>query len=409
MGGLLVFYLLLKAGGMVRPAVPTLVFGLATFSVHMGHEARGYAQALLFVLLAALLALLSAEVSLRGARCRTALAVATGLSCGAALWTNYLSLFPVIAILLWSFLGLRRHRSHRLAVLPIIVMALVSLPLLGLLPMQLGARPLQEAGRPWWHDQTLLLAWMNLSDFHTLMFSCHPLQYAVWGLVSILVLVSFVLILRRWQHEDSRFHLLMLGLALSPSLGIVLLNLIFDKHLSTLRYVGLGLPGLSVLVSYWPNTLLDSKRKVGAGILALLLLAQFTGVNLGLERTPGQGDTRIRSTVEAIESLASPLSQVVVIGAGSGRGYPGSVIHELSPETMMAVLYGWGFSDVDALGRQVATFEQVCMMYSLEIASWDAERAFVAFLTTNGGYEEAFRIGTATCFHRTTPVESPGE
>jgi hypothetical protein len=366
----------------------------------MGHEARAYALALFFILAGALFAFLSVAAWAQSAARAAAFSVLAGLCCGAALATNYLALFPVVAILLW-YLIIAWRQSRWLALLPAVVAGGIGLLLLSLLSNQVGARPHQFAGRLGVLQQIWLLVWMNLADFHTSMVPSKPLQYLVWGILGFLVVISVVQVARRWstmERKEQRLLLLLLFLSLAPSAGLAVLNILFDRHLSLLRYMAFALPGLALAVSYGIATLLSSRRALGAGLLAVLLLLQVSGINWGLEQTPEQGDSGMRSVVKAVEASPAP-SQLVVVGAGYGRGYPGSVIYELDPETEMVVLHR--DSDLDLLLGQASGYAEVCLFLSMEGFTSEVEHELLQRLREGGHRTEVNHTGTILCLQKT--------
>jgi hypothetical protein len=398
--GALLLYLLLRAGRIPFPWIPTIVFGLTTFGVHMGHEARAYAFALLFILAAALFAFLSVDTGIDDKRRAAGLAALAGLCCGAALASNYLALFPVMAVLLWHLICAWRQ-SRWLALLPSLIAAAIGLLLLTLFSNQLGARPHQFAGRLGFLQEIWLLLWMNLADFHTSMIPSKPFQYLVWGILGFLVVFTLVQVARRWstmERKEQRVLQLLLLLGLAPSAGIAVLNLLFDRHLSSLRYMAFALPGLAVAVSYGITSLMSSRRRFGVGLLVVLLVLQVSGVNWGLEQTPGQPDTTMRSLARAVEASPAP-SRLAVVGAGYGRGHPGTVIYELDPETEVVVVYG--DSDLDQLHDQASGYAEVCFFLSMEDLTSEVEHELLQRLRDEGRYTEVVYTGATLCLQQT--------
>jgi hypothetical protein len=381
----LIFYLLLRAGHIPFPLVPTLAFGLTTFGVHMGHEARPYPLALLFILLAALFAYCSVDVAAQHRSRAVGYAVAAAICCDAAFGTHYLALFSVSVILIWHIVMVWPV-SRWLAVLPTLAAIPAGLMIATVLLDQIGLRPQQFAGRPGAYDQIMLLLWMNLIDLHASMIPSKALQYLVWGLLALFGTFSIVTMATHWPTMESkkrRLLVLLLLLGVVPSVGLALLNLLFGKNLTAPRYVGFALPGLAALVAYGIVELLSSRRRLGILLALILVLAQLTGVNWGREDAPGRGDSILRSLTNAVE--ASPASpRIVVIGAGYGRGYPGSVIYELEPQTEVVVLYK--NSDLDLLQEQVSGYAEVCVFLSMEDPTSAVENEFLRRIEEKGIY-----------------------
>ncbi|MEM9090656.1 MAG: hypothetical protein AAGC93_18150 [Cyanobacteria bacterium P01_F01_bin.53] len=388
-GTVLSLYCLLKAGKFEQSFVPTLVYALSTGAVLMGHEARAYALASLFIGLGALFAYLASEMtSERNSRqvvhksrsdnkSRLVIyAVAMALCCGVAFQTNYLALFPVSIILLWFVIYL--WSTLRLLTLFFPMMA-VSIWLIGFPSFltQLSARPQAAAGFIGFLPEVGKILKMNIGVVWTPIFDSSGLTVVFGGVLIVLLGTSFRQILGYWSNTNRKLLLLLLGLALSPSVGLFLMDVLSDKNLNAYRYLLFAGPALTALLTYGlthsrpvglPARLfarVPSRfpvRLTGRKILLLVLLGlQLIGINWGTERTRGWGGSHFRSLASTIQASSSA-STIVVIDAGGGRGYAGPVVYELAPTTMVSFLLK--DSTVSEMYASLQQYDDIWLLYS---------------------------------------------
>jgi len=164
---------------------------------------------------------------------------------------------------------------------------------------------------------------------------------AVFGTVLILAAISLLYVQNSWRLIDKKLFTMMAGLAVVPSLGVLVLDLLFSKNLGKSSYVFFAGPAIAYLL-----TLATGNRREPADegsrdvpsrlagvvgfVLPVFIGLQLTGINFGLERTPGFAGSTLRSLAGRIE--ASSPTPMVVIGAGHGRGDPATLIYELAPD-----------------------------------------------------------------------------
>jgi hypothetical protein len=130
----------------------------------------------------------------------------------------------------------------------------------------------------------------------------------------------------------------------------------------------------------------------------VLLLAQASGVNWGQEQTLVWGDSTMRSLAKAINASAAS-SQVVVIGIGWGRGYPGKAAYELDPETMVLMLYP--DAELEEVLDQVAGYKEVCLMRSGEGRTYELEIELLEIFEGSAANSESLRLARTVCWRMT--------
>jgi len=145
--------------------------------------------------------------------------------------TYYLALFPVGVILSWFFVNLWPV-SRLIAVAP----PLVSVSLAGLdfllfcsnlghdRPSSLGLLVLPQKAKYCSHEFA--------EHLDALPYSYQPGSGSgVYMSLTVLVGLTLVHLLRHWQEINRGLWILLLGLASAPSLGVTILDFVFDKHL----------------------------------------------------------------------------------------------------------------------------------------------------------------------------------
>jgi hypothetical protein len=387
----LVFYLLLRCGGIEYPLLPTTVYAMSTAAVYFGQEARPYALAILLVTMGALFAYLAWRARQQNQRSAIVYALAMAVGCGVAFQTHYLTLFPVGVILLWFFMILW-PASRLLAVGP----PLISVFLAGLgfatFLSQLGARPSQLVGFVGIVAEMKMLLSLNLQSLWT----PYPipleqsLTQGVYLGFATLTGFSLVAILRQWHATNQRFWILLGGLALSPSLGVIGLDLVFNKHLHNLRYLILAGPAFAAIATYGIVQLLARRRLLGVSLFTIILGLQMFTINWGRPQGfrvhPGLD---MRSLAELIRTSSSP-SHLVVIGEGDRNesGHPGSVIYELTPATEIVVLEA--ARDLQEFEANIRDYDDIWLVFSVDRGTTEVEYALLGRLQKSGRYQEIF-------------------
>lgn len=385
LGTVLVFYLLLRVGQIRYPLIPAFIFGLSTSSIHYAHEARSYSLALFFIILGAFFTSLADSISNRNRDRAFLYSLFMAIFCGLAFGTHYLALFPVVGILLWHLFN-QWSKSTFLATVPIILAGFIAL--LGIIPLllQIDQRPHQFAGFPGFYQVFSALILMNILVFYSPMITSSALLRFSSCLISVLMGISSAQLLKSWPNCNRKFLLLMLLFATTPTFGLLLLDVSFNKNLHSYRYLIFATPAITVVLSYGIVNLIFSKRRIGVFLLGTLLVFQLTGINWGKENTPIYEGSNMRSIAKAIKKFSSS-SHLVVIGAGYGRGHPGTVIYELDPATMLIILNK--NTDMNNLLNQVVNYEDVWLIrdrYANNIAA-DIENKFLECLKERSDYK----------------------
>jgi hypothetical protein len=155
------------------------------------------------------------------------------------------------------------------------------------------------------------------------------------------------------------------------------------------RYLTFAGPALAVVATYGIMMLISTRRRLGMFLLIILLGLQIVGINWGFEEGHwGQGKSTLRSLASTIKISSLP-SHIMVIGEGAGRGYPGALIYELEPHTMIAVL--GSDSDLEALQSKVQDYDDIWIAFSTDSETVDIENDFLNRLQKSGHYTEIFR------------------
>ncbi len=398
LGAVLTLYLLLRAAKVEGALFMTLVYALSTGAVHSGHEARAYALAGWLILTAAWLGYRAGELARRSRIRAAACALAVALAGGLAFHVNYLTLFPVAAVVGWLAICLWRDSRTLALATPVITLAIGALGRTTLLE-QLDQRPKQLSGFVGFPSELLNLLTMNVQVLGI------PLPGGGWqistavalGLFVALLGLTLVQIYRRWPEVNRRLWLLVVALATVPSAGMMLLDMAFDKHLHASRYVNLAGPALAVLVSYGLVTIVGSRSRVQRALsLACLPVILISNVNWGQELCPnGEFGGNARTLAGLIGKTSSPV-HVVVLGEGHNHaGNPGSLIYELDPRDPVGV-FGYR-TDLDKLIEKIASYDDLWLIFSTDSGTRRAENELLQRLEGSGSYRGILRYGNS--FH----------
>jgi hypothetical protein len=211
----------------------------------------------------------------------------------------------------------------------------------------------------------------------------------VYGGLVVLIVSSCAQLLLRWRALNQKFWTLLLGLACTPSAGILLLNLLFEKSLRRPRYLAFAEPAVAVIMAYGITRLLVSRQHVGWVLVVILLGVQLLGINWGAENQPLIG-SKMRSLARTIEA-ASARSHVVVIGGAShGRGQPGALLYELDPHITVAVLTS--SHDPESLLPKLQGYEDIWICFwSGDWVTRRVEQDLLSRLQQSGHYRELWR------------------
>lgn len=392
LASVVLFYLLLRSSGSARPFAPALVYSLSSGAVHYAHEARNYSLALLMLLAGVYLAYLTTQIEPKNRRNLWMSSISIGLFLGLAFQTNYLTVFPVIFVLLWYLFWLPKGRRLE-SMLAILTAVSISLFAVTTLVGQLGARPKQFQKITSFGEELRKIFDFNFEMLWNPVVGSSGIQVAVIGALIVLAIVSLSYVNVAWKMIDRRLFSLMVGLAIVPSLGVLGLDLVFSKSLGKSSYVFFAGPAVVYLLTLATANQREEETatsdrpispltSVASWVLPFFVALQLTGINFDLERTPGFAGSSLRSLARQIE--ASGRSPVVVIGAGHGRGDPATVVYELDPETPVCVLNP--DSDIAALSSELAVFEEIWIVFAKGRVTADTEQLLLENLTSSGGY-----------------------
>jgi hypothetical protein len=393
----ILLYLLLCAFGFYRPFWPSLVYSLSSGAVHYGHEARNYSLAMFFVMLATFLAYFFKQIDFNRRLHFWIITVSLAACCGLAFQTNYLTVFPIIALLTWCFMW--APMKQRMYVIPTIILSVV-FSLIGFRPLltQLEARPNQFQKALGVGQELLKIIDANFVILWSPVTSSSGIRWTVIGTVLVLLLLSTAYMKSAWSAIDKRLLTLMAGLAAAPSLGVMALDLLFSKSLGKSSYVLFGTPAIVVLLTLAvgersprmdgePRSPAGSLARIVGFIIPFFIGLQLTGINFDLERTPEFAGSTLRSLAGKIE--ASSPSPVIVIGAGHGRGDPASVIYELGSKTEVCVVDN--DSDLSRLSSELASFDEIWMVFAKGRTTAAKEQSLFEILTKDGEYRVVSR------------------
>lgn len=403
LGTIVVLFSLLCFAGYPRPSIPTVIYALSASAVYFGNEARPYALACLLVMVGVLLAYLSAKT--KSATKRTAWTLVAAASLGLAFHVNYLTIFPSGAVLVWLVLA-DRSTSPKRAIGACAVFALLVAAALPILTDQIGSRADQLAGFVGVGPELQALLFQQFLIIWSPGGVPTPTSLFVFvGLVG-LVVSSGVLLVRRWPTENRSFWLLILGLFLAPSLGVFMLDLIFDKHLHYPRYAMLAAPAASVLLGHGLVCLSNRHRWLGGGLLSVLI-AILAIPSLKAGEVPRHRYPR-GHTSDWIAAVPEDSDVVVAIGAGYGRGEPTAILYELTTRKnggdVNVLVLEKGDSPERAF-RLVQSYRHVWVFRSAHGKTVSEEEQVIKLLSEAPSFQRGEVIGRVTHFARRNSAE----
>lgn len=286
------WYLLLRIARFNYPFIPLVIFVFSPRLFVQAHMARPYALALTLVVLATLSAYVATETT--DNRLRFVLAVSGTFVCAIlALLTHHLTLFPITALLIWFVIHVWSTSKPVALGIPFGVMTFWILEIIYFLP-QLTARPDQESGFVG-VLQTIIHIFIKV--WFTLFW--HPSNMLSVIALSLLLSLSGMSLLYLRHHRSSvnyKFLQIILLLILIAPLGMFLLNWLFDKNLSGIRYYLFSAPALAVFVSYS-----IIRQPIAQIVLIGFILLQFFGLV-----SQGYGNDSLHHLVDTIDTLSHP-------------------------------------------------------------------------------------------------------
>ena len=199
---------------------------------------------------------------------------------------------------------------------------------------------------------------------------------------------------------------LICGLAVAPSLGLALLDALFNKRSIFPLYLTFAGPALAVVLCY-P---IAASRRVWVRVLGTLALSSMflLGINWGFEEgsvIPNQGG--VRSMAREV-GRSGRESEIVVIDEGWGRSNPASVVYEQDPETVI-LCFGRG-TNFATLWQEVRRYEDVWIVRSFDDngESIRLGSELIRELASSGSYERELSNHRFTHFRRRTRARAVG-
>jgi len=208
------------------------------------------------------------------------------------------------------------------------------------------------------------------------------LIYAGWAVV----LASGILLsLQHFLKAREKFWLLVLGLAVAPSAGLMLLDFLWKKHLHIDRYLACAGPFLAVIAGYGLAKVLSCRPKLGWCLAAGVLLVQLSGINWGQEIDVHMG-SRLRSLAKTIQATPASSRLVVIVG-DQWRLHPAApLIYELGPDVVIVTL--GTLDDLDRLYGLIAKYECIWFVPCPDDTIEPIEREFLSRLSRSDGYRQ---------------------
>jgi len=338
---ILALYFLLKAARIEQPTIITIVYAMLTAAVFWDSEARNYSLATFFLTAGALFAYLAAT-ALSEHRKVTACTIAMGVSLGLAFQTQYLTVFSIGVVLLW-YVILVWPKSRWLALVSPLITLLIAIINFTTVLKHMGARHAQFSGgfAGFARELQALKYLLRMQIWQLPVFMGGPTLNNLVG-AGIFILFGLTLwhVIFRRRETNQKFWILLLGLAIAPSVGILAMDLYVKTTMWNPQYIAWGAPAIAVALAYPIARLCASRRVLGSALLSFVFLLQLNCINWGLEAGPTQvsGD-KMRSVANAIKQSWSPLQIVLIdegckdLAAGCGFQFSGAFIYYLDPKT----------------------------------------------------------------------------
>ena len=324
-----------------RAGIPPLAVGLTLTLAYgfgyTGHIARGFALAHLLVAIAAL-AGHEAWLATRAKRpAWAAWAAAAGLAAGLATLTNYLAVFPAAAAMGWLVLAAPGNRRR------VLMAVAVGLPFACMLAGDLYFFLAQKDARVEQFEPFRLIAVASrLAQFNAAsLFGGLPLYVTgaarsmLSGGMAMLLLAVAVAVAWVWRRLPPTRWLWLLG-ALAPSLGLVVLGLVFGNSPIELRYVAFAMPFVAVLIAAAAAAWFQAAPRATAAAFAVLLAVEAAGT-LGMQLHPATQQP-FRQAVAAAKPYLGEGDVLLVPFGNDGVGITGSVLREVPADQPMIVL-----------------------------------------------------------------------
>jgi hypothetical protein len=288
------------AAGETIPVLPTLAITLLSYGfAYTGTVARGFALAQFFSLLGVMLA-------------RRERGLPAGLAFGAASFTNYLAIFPGLAVLAWAVYQRAWRQAVGLACGLALFVPADAWFFLAQRNTRLGQFAVFSLG-----PALRLLA----KDTGAALFGGLPLYagHAGWLVTIALFTLALACLRKIWRRHDAFFTLC----ALATPLGLLALGLIFNNTPIEIRYCAFCLPFVALLLAgALPRLLLTALLAVQGAAIIGLAVAPATMQPQGL----------------AARQAAAFHSLTLVPFGNDGVGIPGPFIAAAPPNMRIMLL-----------------------------------------------------------------------
>ncbi|MDE8347030.1 MAG: hypothetical protein POH28_12795 [Acidocella sp.] len=311
------------ARGLDIPILPAMALTLLNFAfAYTGIVARGFALAQFFNLLGFALAMPARKYRARHA-------LAAGLALGAAGFTNYLAIFPALAMLGWHLIATRNHRRNGLLVAAFLAWIPADL---WFFLAQRNSRAGQFTVFSLRHAITLLAR-----DGGAALYGGLPLYAGPFATIATIALslVMVMLACAIWHRAHPATALLGLCTAAMPA-GLLALGFIFNNTPIEIRYLAFAMPYLALLLA----------ASLPGWLLALQFCLQAAAV-IGLALAPATAQPRSNAAAQALgQHLHNPL--ILVPYGNDGVGIPGPVIARLPDTALVALIRPGHWPDLSA-------------------------------------------------------------
>lgn len=306
-------------GKLRVPLFGVVLYALADLSLTFGSVARGYALAGACLLIAA-----CASIGTPSARKGWTVVLA---SAGAVL-SHYFAVFSVGGLAtIW---GVRHLRNRtRLTLLPAAALAALGAAAAGMLLRVSSLRQKQMSGAESLPAELGAFVQTAAAGFtEAAKQTDSAVALAVASFVWAPLLAGLVRAVKQHSRDD-RLQVAAVMFACQAG-GIAAAYFLFEKTFTApqgVRYIGIALPAAAAVASYGIDW---APRRLAAGLFAAFLTLEASGVRLGRDRP--------EATARKVAALAH--GRILVVGAGHGRGVPGSIVYEAKPSARICIITG---------------------------------------------------------------------
>lgn len=389
LGTLALVFITWRRVNVPRPALGIVILGTSSAFVFISHEARSYSLAILLVTSAACFLILSRVYSSQPKRFLGA--ILFGICASGAILTNYLTISVVVWLCAWYAWSIYKDGEFALgfrSFLPVLMPAAAFLTVTPFLINQYNKRPDQYAGIEPLITQFKQQVFMNFRlvfrDF-ILPWNHKATEYTVWLILALFIGLSFI----RFTGLDwfqKKVFALFGGMVAAASIGLLVLNQLFEKNLYNDRYIIFGLVGLVYLLLMGIDFAISKFRRVTIAILVVLISLQLATINWGQEHSAGFPGSNARSIVQqAVKIVPQASSRAVIVSNGESRAEAAQYIYELEDSTPVVVLYSdTNIGDLAAVSRQ---YEVLCIIGSRDVSYVTVELEFRELLLDSHPHE----------------------